>query len=220
MACAIDSGLSGVDGHVDVVVAHELERRPVVLRRVVVLRAGEVEADDAAALVGDGELRHLQRVLGGHVADPADDDVRLDAVLLLGLPQSLEHALDDGGQLEAATGVEHGRVADLHVADVLARRVLGELVRDAPQRVLGLHHAQSDVEGLEVLDERAAVLAEVHDGAQALCVTGGQVHPLVLAELEDRRETERAVEVDVEIRLGELLDELEGDGAFLCTGHT
>ncbi len=78
-------GLARVDRDVDVVVAHELERRAVVLGGVVVLGAREVEPDDAAALVGDRELRHLERVLGGHVADAADDDVRLDAVLLLRL---------------------------------------------------------------------------------------------------------------------------------------
>ena len=54
-------GLARVDGHVDVVVANELERRLVVLGRVVVLGAREVEADDAAALVRDRELRHLER---------------------------------------------------------------------------------------------------------------------------------------------------------------
>ena len=42
-------GLTGVDRDVDVVVAHELERRAVVLRRVVVLGAGEIEADDGGA---------------------------------------------------------------------------------------------------------------------------------------------------------------------------
>ena len=73
-----------------------------------------------------------------------------------------EHRLDDARQLEPAPRVEHRRVAHLHVADVLARGVLGELVGDAVERLLGLHHAQRDVERLQVLDERAAVLAEVH----------------------------------------------------------
>ena len=76
--------------------------------------------------------------------------------------QAREHALDHARELEAAPRVQHRRVAHLHVADVLARGVLGELVGDAPQGLLGLHDAQGDVEGLQVLDERAAVLAEVH----------------------------------------------------------
>jgi hypothetical protein len=54
----------------------------VVLGGVVVLGAREVEADDAAALVGDGELGHLERRLRRDVADAADDHVGLDAPVL------------------------------------------------------------------------------------------------------------------------------------------
>jgi hypothetical protein len=95
-------GLARVDRDVDVVVADELERGAVVLGRVIVLGAGEVEADDAAVLVRDGELRHLERALGRHVADPADDDVRLDAVLVLRGAEALEHGLDHGREREPA----------------------------------------------------------------------------------------------------------------------
>ena len=77
-------GFPRVDGAVDVVVAHELKRRPVVLGGKIRLRAGEIEADDAAALVRHRKLRHLVRRLGRDVADAAHDHVRLDAVGLAG----------------------------------------------------------------------------------------------------------------------------------------
>ncbi len=201
--------LAGVDGDVDVVVADELERRLVVLRRVVVLGAGEIEPDDAAVLVRDRELRHLERRLGRDVADAADDDVRLDAERLLRLVQAFEHRLDDLRQAQAPPRVEHRRVADLHVAHVLARGVLGELVRDARERLLGLHDLERDVEGLEVLDERAGVLAEVHRAGEPVGGVGGELDAVLLGELEDRRESKRAVEMDVEIRLRKLLEERE-----------
>jgi hypothetical protein len=53
--------------------------------------------------------------------------------------------------------VEHRRVADLHVANVLARGILGDLVGGAGESIGGLQDAQRDVERLEVLDERPAV---------------------------------------------------------------
>ena len=143
-------------------------------------------------------------------------------MLVLRRAQALEHALDDGRELEAAARVEHRRVAHLHVADVLARGVLGELVGDAPERLLGLHHAQRDVEGLEVLDERAAVLPEVHRRAEARPRRRpGSSIAVLLGEVEDRREAERAVEVDVQVGLRELLDELERNGSRgLGLGHS
>ena len=52
-------GLARVDGAVDVVVADELERVPMILCGIVRFGAGEIEADDAAVFVGDRELRHL-----------------------------------------------------------------------------------------------------------------------------------------------------------------
>jgi hypothetical protein len=50
-----------VCGAVDVVVDHELERVPMELGRVVDLGAREIEADDAAVLERDAELRDPQR---------------------------------------------------------------------------------------------------------------------------------------------------------------
>src|SRR5690606_702246 len=77
------------------------------------------------------------------------------------------------------------------------------------ERGLGLHDLQRDVEGLEVFDERAAVLADVHRPPKLLGRVGGEAHTLLACKLDDRLEAERAVEVDVEVRLRELLEELE-----------
>src|SRR5580704_2349217 len=124
--------LAGVNRDVDVVVSYELERCLVMLGRVVVLRAGEIEPHDPAALVRHGELRHFERALGRHVPNAADDDVRLDPMLLASLPQAGEHTLDDGRELEATPRMQHRRVAHFHVSNVLARSVLRELVGDSP----------------------------------------------------------------------------------------
>ena len=202
-------GLARMDRHVDVVVPNELEGRLVVLGRVVVLGAGQIEADDAAVLVSDRQLCHFERMLRGHVSDAANDDVRLDSVSLLRSAEPLEHTLDDRRQPEPAPGVQHRRVAHLHVTDVLARRVFGELVRNAPERFRALHHAQGHVEGFQVLDEASAVLAKVHGLAQPVGISRGQVDPLSLGEFEDGRQAQRSVEMNVQVGLRELLDDLE-----------
>jgi hypothetical protein len=90
--------------------------------------------------------------------------------------------------------MKHRRIADLHVANVLAR---------------GLHDAKRDVERLQVLDETSAVLPEVHGLAETVGVARGQIDLLSLRELEDRRQTQGSVEVDVKVSLRKLLDQLE-----------
>ncbi len=123
------------------------------------LGAREVEADDAAALVGHSGARAISYDDSGEMLRmPQNDDVGLDAVGLPRAAQTLEHGLDDSRELEAEPRVQHRRVAHLHVTDVLEVRVFGQLEGDALERLFGLHHAQGDVETAEILDERAELV--------------------------------------------------------------
>ena len=86
--------LARVHGHIHVVPHHVIERLAVRLRRVVLLRAREVEADHPAAVVGDGDLRELEGEARAQVPDAADDRAGLDPVPA---PRPLEagrHRLD------------------------------------------------------------------------------------------------------------------------------
>ena len=98
--------------------------------------------------------------------------------------------------------MEHGRVAHLHVTDVLARSVFGELVGNAMKRIFVLEHAQGDVEGLEVFHQRAAVSAEVHRLLELDRVHRWERDVSLLGQLDDRREAQRAIEMHVQIGLG------------------
>ena len=86
--------------------------------------------------------------------------------------------------------MEHGRVANLHVADVLARCVFRELEGGAVQRVFGLQNTERDVERLQVFDERPAVLAEVHGTLEALGIFGRELDALFLGKLKDRSQSQ------------------------------
>jgi len=162
-----------MDRHGDVVVVDELERLHVMLRGVVVLGPREIEAYDAAVLVRDRELCHLDGRLRGDVANAAEDHVGDDPVIFLCVPKPRQDSLDHGREAKPASRVEHRRVAHLDVPDVLGGRVLCELVRDLKERVLGLEHLESRVEGLEVFDERAGVLTAMKRLSQGFGCGGG-----------------------------------------------
>src|SRR6185437_12856147 len=72
-----------------------------------------------------------------------------------------------------------------------------------------LHHPKRDVESLEVLDQRAAILPEVHRATELGRIGRGQLDVMCARQIEDGVEAERAVEVDVQVRLGKLVEEVE-----------
>jgi len=154
--------LAGVHRAVDVVVQDELERFLVVLGRVSVFRSSQIEAEDAAVLVGDRELGESQRDLRAHVADAADEDPGEDPRLPGGRAEPLEDRLHDHRGLEPLLQMEHGRVANLDQLAVLRGGVDGQLVRGAIEGVLRLQDAEGDVEPLQVLLEAAVPLADLH----------------------------------------------------------
>ena len=73
---------------------------------------------------------------------------------LLRVGEAGEDGVVDLPHREALLGVQDRPVADLEVADVLVRGVLGELERDAVQRVARLHERDRVAEPREVLLER------------------------------------------------------------------
>ena len=70
-------------------------------------------------------------------------------------------------------------------------------------------YPERDVEGLEVLDQRSAVLPEVHGPAELGGIRRGELDAVDAARSMMVLEAERAVEVDVQVALGELAEELE-----------
>src|SRR3989442_15998396 len=119
------------------------------------LLARDVEADDPALAVRDRELRHLERI--GAVAHRADDLAERDAVFALGALEPLLHGLNDLLEVEAAPRVEHRRVADLRVHDPVAREIIAALVRDALERLFGLHDRDRVREAAQIEGERSGV---------------------------------------------------------------
>ena len=88
---------------------------------------------------------------------------------------ALLHGLDGLVEGEPAREVLLGRPADLAVDDAVGGEVLDELARDAGETLAGLHDGDRDVEGLQVLDERAGVGLLGEPGAERRRVGGREL---------------------------------------------
>ena len=172
--------------------------------------------------VGGEQRGVVARERGGELAHRAADDPilegRLEAVddllaAVVAVARPAQPAVDGGEhahRVQLGVHVKLRREADLEVAHALLLVVLGQLVRDALQRLLVLHHRAGVGEAAQVLGEAGVAVLE-HLLAHAALGVRGQRHLLFARQLQQRRQPQRAVEVDVEIGLGELVDEGLGD---------
>jgi hypothetical protein len=80
-------------------------------------------------------------------------------------------------------------------------RVLRELECGALQRVFRLHHAERHVETAQVFHERAELAPAADHVAETFRVVGGQRDPRLFGQVDDGLQAERAVEMNVQIRL-------------------
>ena len=101
-----------------------------------------------------------------------------------------------------------GAVAHLEIADVVARRVLHHLVGDPLDRLGALEQRDGVLEPLEIVLEIGRVVhqhepAELHSGP-----VSGSANPACAGQLDHRLRPERAVEMGVQLRLGQPADQL------------
>lgn len=202
-------GLAAVHRRVDVVLGDELERLPVGLGRVVLLLPRQVERQHAAALVGHRQLGERQRDLGRHRADPADDDARGNVQPGARVAKPGDHRVHDVLERQAPLAVQDRRVAHLEVADTLGRAVLDQLVGDAVEGVLLLHHRQRDVEDLEVVRQVPRALAGLQQARQAGQARRRQTHLLLGGQFEDGAGPHAAVEMAVQLGLRDAANDVE-----------
>ncbi len=191
-------GLTRVDGRGHVAVDDREEGVPVLLGRVVVLRPRQVEGHHAAALVRHGEVGEVAGGARLHVADPADDEPGADSERLFGLLEAPQGRVDGLHEGEPLTGVQDRRVANLEIADVLPRVVLGQLEGDALERRRVLHHGDRDGELGEVLLQVLRVVGDERP-AQRLGLGLGQRHAVLLRQLQHGLRTQAPVQVYVQL---------------------
>ena len=211
--------LARMDRDREVLAAAELKRFDMRLRRMAGLLACDVEADNTALTVRDRKLRHLERI--GAVTHRTDDLAERDAAFALGALEPLLHGLDDLLVVETARGVEYRRVADLRVNDPVAREILAALVRDALERLFGLHHRDGVREAAQIEGERSGGRTTVEPAAKLGGVRRRKARVADVArELDDRCRTQATVEMVVQQDLRRRAQRLQRDhvGVNLAAG--
>src|SRR5688572_21410319 len=107
-----------------------------------------------------------------------------------------------------------GSPADLAVDHAVVGQVFNELLGDAEQAFLGLHHRHRVVERLQVADQRAGVGGLTEPLPQCHRVIGGKRVANGLGKLDDGGGAEASVQVIVKGNLGQALQvEIDGRGS-------
>ena len=208
-----------MDGYVEVLAANVLERIEIARRGVALLRAGDVEPDDACVAPANGALGDLDRA--GRLAHRGDQHLHDDRVACSGCPlhadpESLEIGLRDLVERQPALGRELRSVADLGVHDAISCKILGALGGDPDDRVALLEDPDRMGERLEIELEGLAVGAASHPGRELVGIGRRQiVVPELAGEIHDRPWPQAAVEMVVEERLRRPVDRLGREHRFL-----
>ncbi|OPZ80109.1 MAG: hypothetical protein BWY76_03456 [bacterium ADurb.Bin429] len=161
------------------------------------------------------ELAIIRGESSGTEAHGADDDAilkfnffRADAAIELGT-RALEAAVHRAHHLLKAHDAAHmqlRREADLDIARAVGEAVQGQFIRGAFQRVRRLQYAAGIGEAAQILIQVRVAFAE-HRFAEAGFRGAGKLHGSVARQLNEAPQAERAVQVQVQIGLGNGADE-------------
>ena len=123
------------------------------------------------------------------------------------LVEAGQHRVQDLRHGVSLEFVEDRREPHLDVAHVFAGGVLHQLARHAPHRFRLLQHGKRVLERVQVLLQRLAGVAAHEAPAQLRLGGAGQVEVLVAGQLAHGVEADRAVEMNVQVGLGDLPQE-------------
>jgi hypothetical protein len=161
------------------------------------LAAGTVDRDDPVAEELQGNLHGALCLLHPEIADDVGRQARHDPERTLSGAQPVQHGFDRTEPVADPRGVLSGREDDLRVPHALCRKVLTELVGDATEVLeLSEQAAQHGVllDEMEAVPERRPAV-----GSERL----GHRTAVPVRQLTDGLGTQRALEVDVQLRLRE-----------------
>ena len=139
---------------------------------------------------------------------------------VVGVPRATQaavHGRQHLDRIEAGADMQLGRKAHFEVANALRLVVLGEFRRDPLERFFRLHDGDRVLEALQVVAE-AGVTLLIYSLAQAALGVARQLHVMRARKLDQRRDSQRPVEVDVQVRLRQFRDELTRDGGIRHCG--
>ena len=152
--------LAAVQCAVHTALADDVERLFVELGREALLGTSKVEADNALGAVSPCNLGDLGSDLGRHLAHGAHEDADGHREACERHRSALADSLHDSALTQPLAGVEDWAEAHFEVAHAIVVRVFAKLIHCASESVWLLQDFVGDVETLEVLDKRLAVLID------------------------------------------------------------
>jgi len=144
----------------------------------------------------------------GNVAAVADGGRGI--VFLLGAGEAAVHAFDHFFDREPGPHVELRGIADFDVADVFGDVVLGEFVGHALEVFGVLEDRAGQAEPAQVIGEVLVLFLE-DEFLEAGFRLGRQGHLGGLGQFDQGGEPQRAVQMEVQIGLGDFLEEFAGN---------
>lgn len=136
--------------------------------------------------------------------------------LLLGAHEAIVDGIEHTFQIEVLGGVQHRCKAHLQVADALFDVVTSQFVGDSFQRFWVLEDGTGVLKALEIFFEVGVAILE-NQLAQALLGLRGQLDVLLLGQLDQSRQPQAAIEVHVEIGLGDVPNKSFRDHGFVLS---
>lgn len=141
--------------------------------------------------VGPGELQRAPQSLEGAAPRVVQQHLAFDAITLLTDDQSPQHALEWHLEPAQSFAVSRGGKGDLGIPRPLRRFVLAELEGDTLE--VG--------RGLQALAHQRVVVGELFETAAKLVDRDGNVDAIGLPDLLQGAPTDRALDVDMQVRL-------------------
>jgi hypothetical protein len=121
--------------------------------------------------------------------------------------QAPELGVHDLVERHALPLAEMRTIADLEISYIVARRVFHHLIAHPFERLGRLQQRDGEVEPVQVILQIGGVIYQ-HEPPERLRLVGGQRDLCLAGQLDHGFRTQRAVQVDVKLRLGKTADEL------------
>ena len=203
--------LAGVNRHILVVVHHVIEGIQVVLGRMVFFGTGEVKGHHAALAPSHRQAGQVQRTGRVDGADTRDNDAAMDARFARRSFEPCQYRGHRAVRRQALVGVLQRTEAHFEPPHAVGRKIHGQFVGHAGQIRFGLQHLDRVIKmAQEVVNHAGPVRGEIF-GPHRVRVLG-HVHTRFTTQFHEGFQTQRAVQVHVQVRLGQRPQQFRGYG--------
>src|ERR1700730_9243450 len=199
------SGFAGMNSDIQAQRSGDAERVFVQDWRMARLVAGQVESDDALAHVSTGDLRERHVLCRRQVPQRRHYHATLEPEGFFSGRPAAQHRSNHVRERETMLDVQPGPVSYLGISHVIVLEILAELVGRSLERGHGLQHGDWQLEVGDVLNERRRPVSGLEKVGELSHILCRQWNAALLGQLQDGLGTNRAVEMEMQLGLGDRL---------------